>query len=137
MSDLFQIDPHASRHPHLNLPQIQGVMTYEIAGPLFFGAAQKAIASLIPHARDQRVVILDMRAVPTMDITGLVALQSALATLEQRGTYVVLAGVRAQPRQLLEKAGVVEKAGVISLCEDADEAALMARLYLGIEDVGT
>src|SRR5690606_33275793 len=58
-----------------------GVQVYEIAGPLFFGAADKAIGA-IATAGDTRALILDMHAVPAMDATGLVAFSSLLGKLK-------------------------------------------------------
>ncbi len=80
------------------------VAIYEIAGPLFFGAAQRAMSSL--GAVSGRVAVLIMRLdhVPTMDATGLVALESAIAQLSKSGCVAILAGLQAQPQALLEKA---------------------------------
>src|SRR5450432_2416160 len=63
-------------------PTLAGkVALYEIAGPLFFGAAQKAMASLGLISSSIKVVILRLENVPVMDATGLVALESAIASL--------------------------------------------------------
>lgn len=83
----------------------RNVLLYEIAGPLFFGAAQKAMTSLHTIAEHVRAVVLDMRSVPTMDATGMVALESALERLHESHVFVVLAGVRDQPLHLMAKAG--------------------------------
>src|SRR6185503_2575625 len=65
--------------PGLPEPLPRGVVLYEIAGPLFFGAAQAAMSAL-QHVeqRGVRVVVLDLRSVPAVDATGLVSLESLL-----------------------------------------------------------
>ena len=78
-----------------------GVAVYDIAGPLFFGAAHKATAALRSLGREVRVVVLDMRDVPVMDATGLVNLESAVDRLGRSEIHVVLGGVQAQPLHLL------------------------------------
>jgi SulP family sulfate permease len=83
----------------------QKVAIYDIAGPLFFGAAQKAMASLGAIAGRIQVVIIRLDSVPVMDATGLVALESAIAALTRQGCVSVLAGLQAQPAALLERAG--------------------------------
>ena len=93
-------------HPTLAQPLPPGVVLYRIAGPLFFGAAQKAMSSLDTISSGTRVVILDMTAVPAMDATGLVGLSSSLDRLARDGTIVVLAGVQEQPARVLAKAGI-------------------------------
>lgn len=94
-------------HPATHVPLPQGVILYQINGPLFFGAAQKAMSSLDVIARRGRVVILDVSAVPAMDATGLVNLESALDRLDREGVDVVLVGVQPQPARLLRQAGIV------------------------------
>lgn len=92
--------------PHGLLPSLPpNVLVYEIAGPLFFGAAQRAMSVLRRVDRQISVVLLDLRGVPTMDATGLVNLESALQWLHAGGTYTVLAGVQAQPLHLMARAG--------------------------------
>src|SRR5262249_48776159 len=56
----------------------RGVAVYEIAGVLFFGAAESAMAALSAIGSDVKVVILGLGRVPVFDATGLVALESAL-----------------------------------------------------------
>jgi SulP family sulfate permease len=92
------------QHEHRRLPP--GVVVYEIAGPLFFGAAERALAALGTVEGAERVVVIDLEDVPAMDATGLVALESALAKLRTSGARVVLADVRPQPARVLAKAGL-------------------------------
>jgi len=121
-------------HPHLRDPHLKDVVVYEIGGPLFFGAAEKAISTIERVRGKARVLILVMDAVPVIDVTGLVALESAVRKLQSHGTFVVMAGVQAEPRLALEKAGVREEPGKLAICADDDEALLLVRMYLGIAD---
>jgi SulP family sulfate permease len=110
-----------SPHGHGELPP--GVLLYEIAGPLFFGAAQKAMSALHGMGGNVRVLILDMTNVPAMDATGLVALESALARLKRDGVDVIIAGAQQQPREVLERAGVGDSARCAATTADAIRAA--------------
>jgi sulfate permease, SulP family len=85
------------------------VAIYEIAGPLFFGAAQKAMASLGAISARIEVLVMRLDHVPTMDATGLVALESAIDALTKQGRIAVLTGLQAQPAALLERAGFRHK----------------------------
>ena len=98
-----------------------GVVLYEIAGPLFFGAAEKAVRG-IATAGNARVLVLDMQAVPAMDATGLVAFESLLKRMQQQGTRVALAGVNAQPLKVLEKAGIHQLAAELTFHTDVERA---------------
>jgi SulP family sulfate permease len=95
-----------------NLPP--GVMIYDISGPLFFGAAQKAMGALGLFEK-AGTVILGLDQVPLMDATGLVALESALAMLKKRGCLVVITGLQAQPQRLLANAGITDRPGTVLL----------------------
>ncbi len=134
MAEFSGVSLAETRHEHLKDPKLAGVVVYEIAGPLFFGAAEKAVSTLAPVAGKAQVVILQMDAVPVMDMTGLVALESALSKLHKKGTFVVLAGVQKQPREVLERAGMREEAGKLSICANGEEALVVARLYVGLAD---
>jgi len=93
-------DPHRGPSP---LPP--DAILYEIAGPLFFGAAQKAMSALHTVAPGTRTVVLDMRSVPVLDATGLVNLESTAERLAADGVMLVLAGVRPGPLRTLARAG--------------------------------
>lgn len=98
------------------------VMIYEISGPLFFGAAEKAISTLREHGAGVKAVILQMRGVPTMDISGLVALQSCLELLFQKRIFVVLSEVQTEPQEILKRAGIIEKEGQLAMCPNIKES---------------
>lgn len=105
MAELSSVTLVREDHPALAEPLPQGVVLYEIAGPLFFGAAQKAVSALRSIIADVRVVILDLSGVPTMDATGLVNLESALEGLHAGHVRVVIVGAQKQPLRLMAKAG--------------------------------
>jgi SulP family sulfate permease len=102
----------------------KGVVHYEIAGALFFGATEKAISALGAIA-DVAVLILDLELVPVMDMTALVALESAISRVRGRGARVILYGLRPQPSRVLGNAGVLAQvdvradlAGALRLAEE-------------------
>lgn len=90
-------------------PVPEGVMVYEVAGPLFFGAAQKAMAALDDISRRPRTLVLRLDAVPAIDATGLVALESALKRLSAHGTAIVLSGLQPQPAKAIARAQLPER----------------------------
>jgi SulP family sulfate permease len=81
------------------------VVAYQVAGPLFFGAASKAMGALSTVASGVRVVLLDLSTVPAIDATGLVNLGAAVDRLRRAGVAVVLAGVQPQPHRAFARAG--------------------------------
>jgi len=95
-----------------------GVVFYDVAGPLFFGAAEKALDALTVIGEGVHTVIINMDDVPAIDATGLVALESAIQSLNASGIKVVLIGVRPQPRRALTKAGFVDRPGKLEITDE-------------------
>lgn len=73
-------------------------------------------------ARPPRVLILRMRHVPVMDSTALRALEDVVDRALREGTAVVLSGVGAQPRELIERSGLAERIGTENVVDDIDQA---------------
>jgi SulP family sulfate permease len=105
-------------------------MLYEVNGPLFFGAADSAMDALKAVGARMRVLILGLEAVPAIDVTGLVALESALSRLKQQGVLTLVAGARPQPLSVLQKAGIREDPGGLRFCESLEEAVRVAAEYV-------
>jgi len=97
MAEVTDVALVAEPHRTLDVALPRDVVVYEVMGPLFFGAAQKAMGALHAVAPGVRTVVLDVRNVPAIDATGLVNLRSAIRRLGEADVGVVLAGVRPQP----------------------------------------
>lgn len=104
-----------------------GVMVYEIAGPLFFGAAEKAMSELDIVGAHVRTLVFDLRQVPVIDVTGLINLESAVQKLQRRGAHVIVGGLSPQVRRALRKAGWDEAPGKLAVKADWPEALALAQ----------
>ncbi|MDH4320389.1 MAG: C4-dicarboxylic acid transporter DauA [Desulfobulbaceae bacterium] len=120
-----------SSHPrHQPLPA--HITTYEIKGPLFFGAAGKALGLVKRYRPDVEGIIINMINVPTIDITGIVALQSQINKLNQAGVAVVLCCLNDKIQRKVLRAGIREKSGLLGFASDCEHAAQkMLRLRPG------
>jgi SulP family sulfate permease len=125
MAEVTQARLVGDAHPDIPGVIPPGVSVYEISGPLFFGAAQKAMAALEIVSGETKAVILLMDEVHAMDTTGLVALESALDSLRKHRCLAVLTGARPQPMSVLRKDRVVDRDG-ITFCATAGEALEVA-----------
>lgn len=134
MSDVSQLTLVAEPHRKLGHALPQSILLYELAGPLFFGAAARAMRALQGVTRDVKAVVLDLRNVPALDATGMINLESATARLRDQGIYVVLAGVDGQPRRALAKAHWRTKAGQLAIFKDFDRAIASAEAFVGGEE---
>ncbi len=127
MAEVTQATLTEGSHPELPGPIPEGVVVYDISGALFFGAAQKAMGVLRTIGDQAHAVVLRMDQVPAMDVSGLVALESAIAQLARKQVVAIVTGLKAQPRALLEKAQFVRRNDAV-ICDDLAEALRLADL---------
>jgi SulP family sulfate permease len=98
------------------------VMVYSIEGPFFFGAVDTFERALQQTHTDPRKLVLLLKRVPFMDITGIQSLEEALRDLKRRGVEVLLVGANARVRAKLERAGLLELVGATGYHDDLDSA---------------
>ncbi|HYV86094.1 MAG TPA: C4-dicarboxylic acid transporter DauA [Patescibacteria group bacterium] len=127
MAETSSSDLITEGHPDFAKDLPRNLVIYEVAGPLFFGAAQKAMSTLRTLRKNVKVVVLDLRAVPVIDATGLVNLESAVERLQEAGIFVVLGGLQRQPREVMVRADWVDLPGRLALCASYEEAVSLAR----------
>lgn len=96
-------------HGFAGLPP--GVLVYEIDGPMFFGAVENFERALLQTHTDPEVLLIRLRRVPFMDITGIQTLEEAVDELKGRNVRVVLCEANERVLAKLAKAGVLEKLG--------------------------
>jgi SulP family sulfate permease len=113
------VEPKHHQHFH-QVPS--DVLLYDINGPLFFGAAETAVEAIDIIHDQVKCVFLLMEDVPVMDVTGLVALESAIEDLMSHQRTVYLVGVKHQPRQLMLKSDSIASAKDLFFCASVQEA---------------
>lgn len=105
----------------------RGVALYEIEGSLFFGAAQNAMRTLSTlRSEGLKALVLALGKVPTIDATGLVALESAIRSMRKNGSIVVLAGPLPHPRRIIDDAVLRRAHPDLEICESLDDALKIA-----------
>jgi len=107
-----------------------GCEIYEIDGPFYFGTADRLQEALAEMQKPPKVFILRLRKVPAIDATGLNALAAFARRCKRNGTALILSGVREQPRNALEKVGLIEAIGDRNCLETIDEALVRASKIL-------
>jgi SulP family sulfate permease len=106
----------------------EGVILYEINGPLFFGAAQKAMGTLNAIRSDRYcVLVIHLGRVPAIDATGLVALENAISSVLRAKRRVILAGPLPRPHEIFERARLTEKYAGLHVAKDIEAALLLAK----------
>lgn len=111
-----------------NLPQ--GVEIFRIDGPLFFGAIDRFRSAISRLERSHKILILRMKAVPSIDASGVHALKELTKSLRKRNVILILAGLKKEPLQTLTKSSLIDDIGRDNICENTQEAVKRARLLL-------
>ncbi len=118
-------DLQSNQDEHLIVPD--GVEVYEINGPYFFGAGNKA-EELMSSLRDlPKVRIIRMRRVPFIDSTGIHNLTNICITSKKQNVDIVLSGVNPKVHAVLEKAHFYDIIGEDHICSHIDLALEKAK----------
>jgi SulP family sulfate permease len=106
IADSDSIAVELAQHGIADLPP--RVMIYEIAGPMFFGAVEQFERALLQTHTDPETLIIRLRDVPFMDITGIETLHEVVDKIRARGVRVLLCEANARVFAKLERAGVIQ-----------------------------
>ena len=87
---------------HPDIPD--NISIYDINGPMFFGAAQSALKTLLNVNENTSVVILNMKNVPIIDMTGIITLESIVENFESKNKKLIFCGLSERILKKLEKA---------------------------------
>ena len=109
-----------------------GVEVYEIAGPFFFGVADRIKDVLHRLERPPKVFILRMRKVSVIDASGIHALEEFHQKCQRDGTRLLLSGVHAQPLVAFTRCGFTDVIGSQNMFGNLDDALNEARAQLGL-----
>ncbi len=105
--DETELHTELARHGIQHLPP--DLLVYEIAGPMFFGAVENFERALVQTQADPKTLIIRLRHVPFMDITGIQVLEEVMQKLRLRGIRVMLCEANERVRAKLERAGVINE----------------------------
>jgi sulfate permease, SulP family len=102
MSTLFQV---------VEISRSDEAASFQLYGSLFFGAVAKIdpILTIVESAPQGLVIRLDVQSLQVLDTSGLDVLEQLRKAIVLRGGRLVLAGLNAQPRSVMERSGFLEK----------------------------
>jgi len=99
------------------------IATFTIRGPLFFGAADR-FEEILSESLLQRpkVLILKMRHVSLIDITGVTNLTGVVLDFQNKGGTVLISEVKGEPLEMLKSSGLSVVIGPEHFFETTTEA---------------
>jgi SulP family sulfate permease len=102
-----------------------------VTGPLFFAAAQ-AFRKEFTGYRGDRVLILSMRGVPLIDVSGLELIEEVLESQHKCGGELMLCAVQPSVKAMLDRSRLTDEIGASNIFWSADQAILEANRRLGV-----
>jgi SulP family sulfate permease len=96
-----------------------------LTGPLFF-AATSTFNEAFAHLDDTHVLILSMRAVPMIDVSGLEALASLHEQMQHQSKVLLVSGIQPNVMRMLERGKLAQAIGPDNFFWSADRAILTA-----------
>ncbi|EJM54973.1 SulP family inorganic anion transporter [Pseudomonas sp. GM48] len=104
-----ELEEELRANGHTRLPP--GTLIYTIEGPLFFGAAETFERVLAQTHTDPRLLIIRLKRVPFMDITGLQVLEEVIQQLHKRNIVVKLCEANTKVLNKLDRVGILQEIG--------------------------
>jgi len=104
-----------------------GVMVYSIEGPFFFGAVENFERALAQTHTDPHTLLIRLRRVPFMDITGLQSLEEAIEHMTKRGVRIMLCEANEHVRSRLDKTGILKMIGEHNYFKNLAPALIQCR----------
>jgi SulP family sulfate permease len=113
-----------------NLKRPEGVMVYEIDGPMFFAAIESFERVLKHTATDPQALVIRLRRVPFIDATGLQSIEDVVSDLHKRGVQVFLCEANTRVIQKMRRSGLVGEHSVSQYYDTLAHAFEHLRLSL-------
>ncbi|MFT0211256.1 C4-dicarboxylic acid transporter DauA [Pseudomonas sp. F1_0610] len=133
MSDLTDTSTVSPEQSEALRDMPEGVITYAIRGPLFYGAAERALSVLMRFNPNAKVVLIDMSAVPMLDMTALSGLEKVMNNFHKNDISVILVGTSTDIRKKMRKAGIRLRRGKLSYVQDLTLAKERATRWLHLD----
>jgi len=104
-----------------------GVLVYSIEGPFFFGAVENFERALAQTHTDPSVLVVRLRRVPFMDMTGMLTLEEVVEKLRKRGVRVMLCEANKRVKGKLRKTRLLDLLGADNYADTLGQALTQCR----------
>jgi sulfate permease, SulP family len=106
MSTLFQV---------VEISRDESAASFQLYGSLFFGAVAKIdpVFNVVESAPLGMTIRLDMQSLQSLDSSGLDVLEQLDKAIRLRGGRLVIAGLNAQPKDVMARSGFLQKVDAV------------------------
>lgn len=106
----------------------KGIRIAYLSGTIFFAVVEK-LGNYMLSKPDTQVIILSMRGVPVIDISGVQALMDLNEELEEKGIKMMLTSVQPKVLNMLERGKLVKNIGEEYIFDSAEHAIVYAHEF--------
>jgi sulfate permease, SulP family len=106
------------------------IAVLEPEGPMFFGIADvlyRQVDSMVHY----KVLIMSLRYVPVIDLSGAFALEDMVKLAQKHGTKTIIKGMNPSVHRILTELSVIKNIGEENIVEDFDSALKKGVDYIG------
>lgn len=123
-----EIDRERLEDVGIHLPNISGkVRVAYLTGAIFFAVIDKLEDELYALEGKTEGLILSMRGVPVIDLSGIQALIELVEEMEANGTEIYLTSVQPKVLEEMRRGGLIELIGEEYVFDSAEEAIVVAQ----------
>ena len=110
----------------------KSVRVYEINGPMFFGMTDRITDISVKEFT--RYLIIRMRGVPSLDSSGMNALENLYEYCKENGVQLIISHANEQPMAIMRHAGFVDLVGEEHFRPNIDDAIAHARELVAADE---
>ena len=126
--NISEIDSERLEEAGIHLPRISGkVRVAYLTGAIFFAVVDKLTKKLQEQEGETEGLILSMRGVPVIDLSGIQGMIDLVEELEGHGTEVYLTSVQPKVLEEMRKGGLIDLIGEEYIFDSAEEAIIVAQ----------
>lgn len=126
--NISEIDSERLEEAGIHLPRISGkVRVAYLTGAIFFAVVDKLTKKLQEQEGVTEGLILSMRGVPVIDLSGIQGMIDLVKELEGHGTEVYLTSVQPKVIEEMRKGGLIDLIGEEYIFDSAEEAIIVAQ----------
>ncbi|MFC0323045.1 SulP family inorganic anion transporter [Gallibacterium melopsittaci] len=89
----------------------ESALVFALEGPFFFGAVENFERALAGTNTDAKFLIIRLKWVPFIDMTGIQALEDVIRSLHRRNVIVMFSGANKRVDRELKKSGIIQLIG--------------------------
>lgn len=119
-SSAEELSSDLQRHGKDALPRELAI--YALDGPFFFAAAETFERVMSSIQETPKILIIRLRWVPFVDITGLQALEEIIENFHHKNVTVLISGANPRVTQKLSRAGIIHLLGEDNVYKNFDDA---------------